>query len=354
MESVFKPIAKMKSFTAPILIAVVLGMVLSIMFQMNNAAQNDSFYTDLNAFPVYAKNGFQPSYATLTDLNALDWDLVLPPYSEQVIISSLPEPENSTQYGMFSTEFRDIDEFSIFIPFTLDTELYEMLQADASCYPSYYFSGIGENWEIFLNVHSAARQIFLDEAGRITKFRSVYSISIPVSKDYLVQGENTLVLHILGAHSSKWTGLRYAASYYLGDSSNVLNDFTGMSSMVMCTIFFFTGLYHLVIFVFRKTDRYNLLFAVFTAIASGYYFIKMPIIYSILPNTEYVQRLDYVLLWIIHLLIRASPRVFVSIRDPSNTAAYLKQWQVNWAALLKLSSMTLPVPSSQANTSLPG
>ena len=149
MESVFKPIAKMKSFTAPILIAVVLGMVLSIMFQMNNAAQNDSFYTDLNAFPVYAQNGFQPSYATLTDLNALDWDLVLPPYSEQVIISSLPEPENSTQYGLFSTEFRDIEEFSIFIPFTLDTELYEMLQADASCYPSFYFSGIGENWEFF-------------------------------------------------------------------------------------------------------------------------------------------------------------------------------------------------------------
>jgi len=300
MGSVFKIITnKIKSFTAPILIVMFLGMVLLIVFQANGAARNDSFYTDLSAFPMYVNNGFQPSYATLTNPDSLDWDLTLPPHSGQGIISELPEPKNATRYGMFSTTLRDIEEFTLLIPFTLDTELYETLGADSSCYPSFYFSGLGENWEIFLNGHSVARQIFLDESGRITRFRSVYGISIPVSKEYLASGENTLVFHILGARSSKWTGLRYAAPYYLGDNSNTLSDFARMSSLVMCTIFFFTGLYHLLIYAFRKTDRYNLLFAAFTLIASGYYLVKMQILYSILPNTEHVQRLDYVLLYLL-------------------------------------------------------
>jgi hypothetical protein len=51
----------------------------------------------------------------------------------------------------------------------------------------------------------------LDESGKIYKFRNIRYISVPVAKEYLREGDNALVIHVLGAYSSKWTGLRYAS-----------------------------------------------------------------------------------------------------------------------------------------------
>jgi DNA-binding NarL/FixJ family response regulator len=67
----------------------------------------------------------------------------------------------------------------------------------------------------------------------------------------------------------------------------------------MCAVFIFIGLYHLLIYAFRKTDHYNLLFIGFTAITALYYFAQAQIIYSILPNTAFGQRLDYALMYIL-------------------------------------------------------
>jgi DNA-binding CsgD family transcriptional regulator len=68
---------------------------------------------------------------------------------------------------------------------------------------------------------------------------------------------------------------------------------------VLCIIFVFIGLYHLLIYAFRKTDYYNILFAAFTAIAAAYYFAQTQIVYSLISNTEYGQRLDYALMYIL-------------------------------------------------------
>jgi len=281
------------SVIAPMLITILAGIGVFIVFQFGSTLRSDPLHTDLTASPAYAKIGFQPSDAQLTDPNSLKWDLVLPPHSGSIIMSDLPEPKNYARYGMFSTANREIKEFTILIPFTLDKKALQHFNGLEPVYPILYLAGIGENWEIFLNGHSVADQIFLDGSGRIDEFRNVHDISIPVNKDYLNEGENFLVFHILGAYSSKWTGLRYASPYYLGNSSYTFSGFRGISNIVMCAIFLFIGLYHLLIYAFRRTDRSNLLFSGFTVMAAAYYFAETQILYSIAPNTEYGQRLDY-------------------------------------------------------------
>lgn len=284
---------------APILIMLLLGVVLLILFQIGDVARKDPLYTDLTASPVYAKIGFLPSYAGLTDPGSVEWDLVRPPHGGPIIMADLPEPENYTRYGQFSTADRDIEEFTILLPFTIETNALQNSNDTEPLYPALHFASIGENWEIFVNGHSVAREIFLDKNGKIDEFRNVRDISIPVEKEYLQAGENFLVIHVLGAYSSKWTGLRYATPYYFGNGSSIFNNYTEIINLVMAVLFLFTGLIHLLFYVFGRTSRYNLLFFGFTIIAALYYFAETQLIYAVLPNTEFNQRLDYALMYIL-------------------------------------------------------
>ena len=288
-----------KNFMRPILVAILTGAVLLLVFRIGSDLQSDPLFTDLRSFPLYAKNGFQPSYALLHEPSATDWDLVLPPHSGRMIMADLPEPDASIRYGRYSTAARDIEEATLFIPFRLEREAYEALREDASLFPSLYFVGIGENWEIFLNGYLLTRQVFLDDAGNITRFRSAYGASVPVSKEYLSEGDNALVLHILGARGSKWSGLRYASPYYLGRNPNIANEAKVIANVFICTVIFLIGLFHVLIYALRRTDHYSLPFALFTTVASIYYFITMPIIYSLIQDTAIIQRLDYSLLYLL-------------------------------------------------------
>lgn len=281
---------------------VLLGVVLFLVLQSGGAQQKDPLYADLTASPVYAKFGFLPSYAQITDPRSTTWDITRRAHSGPIIMSDLPAPKTYTRYGSFSTAQRDIEECTILIPFTLEKGALQRAGENAPLYPTLHLASIGENWEIFVNGHSVARQIFLDKSGKITEFRNVRDISIPVEKEYLHAGENILVMHILGAYGSKWTGLRYQSPYYLGGSSATFNNYTGISNMVLCAVFLFTGLFHLLNYAFRRTDRYNLLFIGFTAIASLYYLAEAQVLYLLVPNTVFGQRLDYALMYLLVFL----------------------------------------------------
>jgi len=307
---------------APFLVMVLLGLVLLFVFQTSRVGRGDPLYRDLTAQTAYAKLGFQPSYAQTTDPSTLHWDLIRAPHSGPITLSDLPEPASYARYGEFSIAQREIKEFTILIPFTLDQAAAQKLDSESPVYPALHFAGIGENWEVFVNGHSVAREIFLDSAGHITQFRNVRNVSIPVEKEYLHEGENFLAIRILGAYSSKWTGLRYAEPYYLGSSSYTLSNYTGISNMVLCAVFMLIALYHLLTYAFGRTDRYNLLFLGFTIIASLYYFTEAQVIYALLPNTVFNQLLNYALMYVLIFLGVAFLETTFNGKVSKITAAY--------------------------------
>ena len=293
-----------KIFMAPVYIAMLAGMVLLFVFQVNSDVKRDPLYTDLTTSPFYAKNGFSSDYAGLDGphgADAPDWDYVRPPYGGSLPMSLLPVPADSAVYGRYSPADRLAEDFTVLIPFTLGKEKYGKIgniEGSEPSHPALYFVGLGENWEIFLNGQSVGRQIYLDGAGGITRFRSVYGLAVPLDKSTLREGDNTIVIHVIGARAGKWTGLRYASPYYLGDIFSIANGFERHARLVFCAVFMFAGLYHLLIYALRKTDRYNLLYTAATTAASVYYFIKTPVAYAILTDTAYLQRLDYTLLYL--------------------------------------------------------
>jgi len=283
---------------APLLIPMIIGMLLLFALQINSSHERDPLFTDLTASPFYAINGFEDSYIDLTDQSQLDWDFVLPPNGGRLIMSNLPVPETGKIYNRFSLTDRNIEDFTIYIPFTLDDEVREAIQTGHHSYPALYFEGIGENWEIFLNGNSVAREIHLDDEGRISRYKSSHGVIVPINKSYLSESENNIVIRILGARSGTWTGLRYASPFYLGDISYMTTNHANNANLVLCAVFLLAGLIRLLYYTFRKTARYNLLFTAFTVLAAGYFFIRTPLIYSIIINTEYIRRLDYSLLYL--------------------------------------------------------
>ena len=305
----------------PFLIAVAVGVVLLTVVQIAVGTRDDPLYTDLTGNLAYAKVGFDPSYAGLTDVGTVDWDLIAPPPAGPIVMSDLAEPADYRRYGPFSPANRDIVEFTIVIPFMVGEQAAAALDPRASVYPVLHFASIGENWEIFLNGHSVARQIALDDAGRISQFRNLRDLTVPVDRGYVRVGRNVLVIHILGAYSSKWTGLRYASPYYLG-SASPFNDYQTISNMIMCVLFAFTGLLHLLFFAFRRTDRYNTLFVGFTVIVAAYYYLETQAVYSLVPDTAFGQRLDYAAM---NILVFAGVGLFETVttgRVTRITAAY--------------------------------
>ena len=258
----------------------------------------DPLYTDLMACPAYVKNGYEPAYADLDPL-LTDWGMELPANHGRVLkMSSLPKDASSQSSGFLSAGEREIGEFTILIPFELSCEKIDSFYGDNPAAPGMYLAGIGENWEIYINGELIAKQIYTDSKNRITSFRSQRGVCIPFDKRFLNEGVNYLVMHIIGARTGAFTGLFYTGPYYIGNYAQISGAGTNSLTIVMCTVFIFLGFYHILLYFLRKTERYNLLFGVFSGLLAVYYFARSPVIYHVFDNTAITQRIEHAALYL--------------------------------------------------------
>ena len=267
---------------------------------IGGSVAEDPLYTDLMAFPAYVKNGYEPAYANLTP-DWIDWNVALPANHKHAIrMNSLPASAYTQNFSDFlSIKERRIEDFTISIPFELGWEKIEILYGDNPVAPGMYLAAIGENWEIYINGELIAKHIHLDANNRILSFYSQRGVSIPFDKRFLNEGVNYLVIHIIGARSSAFTGLSYTGPYYIGDYSRISNAGASFLTVALCTIFIFIGLYHILLYYLRKTDLYNLLFGVFSGMLAIYYFARSPVIYHIFGDTAITQRIEYAALYLL-------------------------------------------------------
>jgi len=284
------------AFISLIIIAVVFFFGLG----SGGSHAGDSLYTDLTDFPTFVKNGYEPAYAALKP-ELTDWDLELPAsHKKDIRMNRLPVSLNSENPSDFlSTGDRKIEEFTILIPFELSREKINCLFGDNPVAPGMYLAGIGENWEIYINGDLIAKQIHMDPDNKITSFRSQRGVNIPFDKRFLNEGNNQLVIHIIGSRSNIFTGLFYTGPYYIGNYTNISSAGTNSLTIALCTIFIFLGLYHVLLFLLRKTDRYNFLFGAFSGLLAIYYFAHSSVIYHIFEDTAITMRIEYGALYLL-------------------------------------------------------
>jgi signal transduction histidine kinase/CheY-like chemotaxis protein len=168
-----------------------------------------------------------------------------------------------------------------------------------------YLAGIGENWEIYINGDAIAKRRYVNSRGEITSFRSQRSVSIPFDKKFLNEGENFLVIYIIGAQSSANTGLFYTGPYYIGDYTKISSSGESFLTVALCTAYIFLGFYHILLYFLRKTDSYNLLYGIFSNLLAVYFFAHSPVIYNIFENTETTQKIEFAALYLLVFALAA-------------------------------------------------
>jgi len=274
--------------------------VFFISLDSGGSVAKDPLYTDLTAFPAYVKNGYEPAYANLKP-ELTNWDMELPAnWGTDIRMNKLPKSADSQSSSEFlSIKDRPIEEFTILIPFELSHENIKILYSENPIAPGMYLAGIGENWEIYINGDLIAKQIYMNQDKQITSFRSQRGVNIPFDKRFLNEGANYLVIHILGARSNAFTGLFYTGPYYIGNFANISSNSANLLTVALCTIFIFLGLYHILLYFLRKTDRYNLLFGVFSGMLAVYFLARSSVIYQVFDNTAVTQRIEFTSLHLI-------------------------------------------------------
>jgi signal transduction histidine kinase/CheY-like chemotaxis protein len=265
--------------------------------------ESDPLFVDLTASPVYMKSGFDEAYAATDSPADLSWDKVQPAGNTAIVVSGVPNSAIGENRPYLSVRDESDGEYTILIPFDISEQQLDLMFAEPPKVPGIFLSGIGDNWEIFLNGTSVISEIHLDEQGQITGHRSQRDVTFPLDRNLMTAGENILTFRIIGSHSSSMTGLYYASPYYIGEYAATLAKSQNLITMVFCTIYVFVGLYHLLLFFMRKKDRYNLFYGLFSILAAVYFVSRSAAIYFISQNTGITQRLEYGSLYLLLLLL---------------------------------------------------
>jgi signal transduction histidine kinase/ActR/RegA family two-component response regulator len=283
---------------------------------------------NLRDYPLYLKRGFHRG-DTNRSPSFVSWDAVLPGGAgKAAVVGDLLETGNSrpflSPFGGGAEE-----DFTFFISFPLDAARMALIRGEPSFLPGLFFSGIGDNWEIFLNGSPVASQVFLDAGGRITDHRTMRGVVLPLRHELFREGENYLAMRIIGSPSYNSSGLFYVSPYYIDDYRIASAQARDQGTLICSTIYVFVGLYYLLLFYMRRKALYNLYYSLFSIVVGIYFLCRNPIVYSVISDSNAAFRLEYIsLYWLVFFL-----GAFLEILGNKRLNAAVKVYGVFCAAL---------------------
>ena len=158
---------------------------------------------------------------------------------------------------------------------------------------------IGENWEVFLNGKSQRKEIFLGKSGNIKKYRTFRGVVIRLNYADLQDGNNTLVFHIVGDGPvtslavNDTVGFLYSDPYLITTVDQLVGQQAEILFIALYTVYFFFGLYHVLIYSRRSKDLYNLFFGLFSIFLAIYGISQTMFVYDFVENTATITRMKY-------------------------------------------------------------
>jgi signal transduction histidine kinase/HPt (histidine-containing phosphotransfer) domain-containing protein/ActR/RegA family two-component response regulator len=265
----------------------------------------DIWRIDFRAQPIYFAKGCDPqTIDAVPEAGDSRWKLFEQSQGET---KKSPTIRNSGLKGLPRRHFMSPlwgkdQEFTILIPFELGLPEMADLFTDPKSLPGVHLSGIGDNWEIFLNGYLVRSEVHLDENGKIESHRAYRSVQFPVNPAFLQFGTNTIAFRIIGDPNYTSTGLFYADGYYMSFYDTVIRHSNESFVLALCGVYIIMGLYHLVLFFLRRTWPY-LFYGIFSILLGVYYFFGISLVYALIPDTNITMRIEYGSLFLIPALL---------------------------------------------------
>ncbi len=166
-----------------------------------------------------------------------------------------------------------------------------------------YLPELGENWAVYLNGRLLRQEVYLDATGeRILVRRSVQSVIITLSTDWLQAGPNQLVFRMIGSSDllpvfTGWTpGFPLTEGYQIAAAADLFQMQARRNALAMLQIglYMFFGLYLLIFFL--RQPRLPAFFyqgIIMLGFGASWQFGNSPLAFSLYPDTSLITRLSY-------------------------------------------------------------
>lgn len=251
-----------------------------------------SSVVNLNSYDAFLKEGFNEKWrAPLPDgITGRGWHRIKADKNGRPVRASelpfLEKPE-----GLFLFSEPPVSRFTMVIPFELTREQLSDYQSSALL-----LSSIAYNHRIYLNGIEIDNEYFV-KGDEITRHRQFRNLLIQVDNRILKQGRNRLTIEIAGYADSDLTGFFRPDPYLLGPYETLSEKRSDLVGKLLLFLFFFIGLYHLLLYIRRRQEVYNLFFGLFSVFLAAYLFTRNNIAFDIFYDSETLVRIERVVLY---------------------------------------------------------
>ncbi len=252
----------------------------------------------LNDNDIFVKKGFSPEWIRDIPVNDKSW-LVIPPskIDKSMRIMDLPiagipkktffsykhyKPETFTFIGSFYLKQND-DPGKLFL--------------------GIYVDQIAENWEFYLNGVLIKSEMHLDRNGEISEFHTERHVLAYLNPVLLKTGKNILAIKIVGNPCVMDTGFYSNKPILIDNYEKLAKLKLRLIPLILLFVYLVAGLYLLLLYLFRRVELYNLIFAVFSIMFFIYLFCRTSAVYSIIPDTKWTYLIEFLSLYTLLPLI---------------------------------------------------
>ncbi len=151
----------------------------------------------------------------------------------------------------------------------------------------------------------------LNPDGTIKLWREMLGVNSPLDSSILRDGENILALRIVGDPTFNHTGLYRSSPYFIDDYEKILEYKSESLSLVLVALYLFFGLYHIFLFINRRSERYNFYFGMFATTLAVYLFTRTHAVYSLLNDTGIIYRIELISLFPLIPLVGAFAELII-------------------------------------------
>jgi signal transduction histidine kinase/CheY-like chemotaxis protein/HPt (histidine-containing phosphotransfer) domain-containing protein len=258
------------------------------------------FFTDLAAFPAYARVGFDAADISARPRPSDGLWRELPRYADKNTMLRIRDFDFP---GVLKRRFMSpfagkTQEFTMLIAVETDADKLAFINAEPSRVPGISLAGIGENWEVFLNGQRLRSEMHTGSDGRIMSNRVWRDVFFPMDKSLFKEGLNIFAFRIVGDPTCASTGLFYRGPYYLENYDDIEKLHNDALLYALCGIYFFMSIYHLMLFLSPNKDRSNLYYCIFSLLMGIYLFVQSRYVYTFIPDTYITSRLEYAVLFL--------------------------------------------------------
>jgi serine phosphatase RsbU (regulator of sigma subunit) len=159
-----------------------------------------------------------------------------------------------------------------------------------------FLPSIGEIWQIYLNGTLIADEYHVSKDGKVAVNRFVRGklIDFPAS---LLKENNRLVIRVSGDKRYWGTGLHLSPGYVIGYFEKLQVEKSEIVIFMLITMYLLVGLYHIMLFVRRPKERYNLYFGIFGILIFIYFITRTDYIFNVIHDAEIIMRVEHMALF---------------------------------------------------------